>query len=100
MPGHSRQALKGQRRAEETVDNIQTQTQHKIHTTRHDTTQCAATEEENLFSRDDSLSRRLSLCVSLSLSSLRLPSLARAVTQQQQQRLLLFRAVAPAAAQG
>jgi hypothetical protein len=56
MPGHSRQALKGQRRAEETVNAIQTQTQHKTHTTRHDTTQCAATEEENLFSLATTLS--------------------------------------------
>jgi hypothetical protein len=48
--------LKGQRRAEETVNAIQTQTQHKTHTTRHDTTQCAATEEENLFSLATTLS--------------------------------------------
>ncbi len=67
-------------------------TQHKTHTTRHDTTQCAQQQKKKI----SSLSRRLSL----SLSSLRVHSLARAVTQQQQQRLLLFRAVAPAAAQG
>jgi hypothetical protein len=35
MLGHSQQALKCHRRAEETIDDIQTQTQLKTHTTQH-----------------------------------------------------------------